>query len=69
MKNSLDSRLSKIEKMIDDLLHTPEDFILIVNKSTGQTPESVLAEKEKELGRRINKGKIIYFIISGLTKI
>jgi hypothetical protein len=68
MKN-FDSRLTKIERANEEILNPYEDRIILVNKSAGETKEGKIAEIEKELGRKISKGKIIFLIISGITKI
>jgi hypothetical protein len=68
MKN-FDSRLTKIEKIIDEILNPSEDRIILINKSAGETKEGKIAEIERKLGRKISKGKIIFLIISGITKI
>lgn len=68
MKN-YDNRLTKIEKAIDEILNPSEDRIILVNKSAGETKEGKIAEIERELGREISKGKIIFLTISGLTRI
>jgi hypothetical protein len=68
MKN-YDSRLKKIEKEFEEILNPYEDRIILVNKSAGETKEGKIAEIEKELGRKISNGKIIFLIISGLTRI
>jgi hypothetical protein len=44
MRNSFDSRLSKIENTIDEILNPYEDGIIILNKSTGETKEGKIAE-------------------------
>jgi len=68
MKNFY-SRLANIEKIIEKLLHPYEERIILVNKSAGETKEVKIAEIERELGRKICKGKLIFFIVSGLTRI
>ncbi|MGA7721856.1 MAG: hypothetical protein WCA84_11855 [Ignavibacteriaceae bacterium] len=71
MKSNFDNRLTRIEKTIDEILnpYAYEERIILVNVSAGETKEGKIAELEKELGREISKGKIIFLIISGITKI
>lgn len=68
MKN-YDSRLTRVEKAIKELLNPYEAVVIIVNKSNGETEEMKLAEKEKELQRKINKKGLIVVTVSGLEKI
>lgn len=67
MKN-YDSRLAKVEKAIKELLNFNEAVVIIVNKSNGETEEGKIAEKEKELQRKINKKGLIVVTVSGLDK-
>jgi hypothetical protein len=68
MKN-YDSRLKKIEKEFEEIFNPYEERIILVNKSAGETKEGKIEEIERELGRKISNGKIIFLIISGLTRI
>jgi hypothetical protein len=69
MKSNFDNRLTRIEKAIDEILNPCEEMIILVNKNLGETKEGKIVEMEKELGRKINRNKLIFFIVSGLTKI
>jgi hypothetical protein len=69
MKNSIKNRLAKVEAAIEKKLNPFSDKgdILLVLPDKGETPEQKLAEREKELGYKLNRSKVIYFCVYGIT--
>ena len=62
MKNLL-SRLSKLEEQ----LISQGKIILIVDETEGENIDDKLTEKEKELGYKINRDKLILVTIRDFT--
>lgn len=71
MKSNLDKRLTQVEKAIERQNNPfiDEDIAILVNVSQGETEDSKLAEKEKELGCKINRKKVLFVCIRGLEEI
>jgi hypothetical protein len=55
--------------MIDEILNPSEEISFIVNNSAGETIEAKIAEYEKESGKKVNKEKSLFLIVSGLSRI
>lgn len=62
MKNLLD-RLNKLEQQ----LNSQGKIILIVDETEGENIDDKLTEKEKELGYKINRDKLILVTIRDFT--
>jgi hypothetical protein len=61
---SHDTRIMKLEKMIDEILNPKENISIIVNKSASETKEAKTAEAETQ-GKKVK----LIVTVSGLKKI
>ena len=53
------SRIKKIEKIIDEIVNPYEEVAIIINETTGETLEQKISEKEKELGKKVKPSMIV----------
>ncbi|MBK9097534.1 MAG: hypothetical protein IPM14_05270 [bacterium] len=70
MRSNLEKRLEKLEKAIVKILNPNYDKgeLIVVLPDHGETLEQKIAERERELGHRINRNKVLYVSIEGITK-
>jgi hypothetical protein len=71
MKSSFENRLTKVENAIEKKINpiSDETQMILVNVSQGETNDQKFAEREKELGCKLNRSKVIFLKITGLSRI
>ena len=71
MNKNNERRFKKMEKAIEKKLNPyfDEEMVILVNKNKNETREQKIAEKENELGCKINRNKLLIVNIGGLNRI
>lgn len=71
MRSNFNNRLNKIEKGIEKKLNPMSDKgdIIIFLPDKGETPEQKLAERERQLGYKLNRSKVLFFRVRGIDRI
>lgn len=70
MKSKYKNRLSRVENVIEKKLNPMSDKgdFLLVLPDKGETPEQKLAEREQQLGYKLNRSKVMYLCIYGIDE-
>jgi hypothetical protein len=64
--SNYNSRIKKIEQTIQEIQNPDENktVVIIVNEFIGETMEAKIAEREKELGRKLKRKNLLIVILS-----